>query len=179
MRRAIFPVRLLAALPPLLGTASCEEATPASPLEDTAAAGAPGAHIASAEPRVHGPGELGHARDYTLSVEATRDCAVARPFEAPPGKVKVGVLLVLEGISAREVPSNAFYASLHARDGSTYAPTLAGCEPALPALRLTLGKKARGYVTFEIPVGARAFELRYAPIIIGAGPEELRFSVTR
>jgi hypothetical protein len=93
--------------------------------------------------------------------------------------VKVGIELSVEGTSAVEVPVNPFYATLSNSSGETFANTLAGCEPGLPSVRVTAGVKARGFVTFEIPREARKLELKYAPIIIGRGAEEVRFAVAR
>jgi hypothetical protein len=159
--------------------AACREA-PSQPAPSPApSADTPGAVVLGAEARIHAPGELGHARSYTMSVEGSKDCPMERPFLPAPGSVKVGIEVVLEGTAAHEVPINPFYASLHTPDGAVRAATLAGCEPSLPSVRVTRGQKVRGYVTFELPVTTRAFELRYAPLVIGSGPEELRFALTR
>ena len=101
------------------------------------------------------------------------------PFASKRGFVKVGLEVVIEGRSALEVPVNPFYATLYNTGGDAYTSTLAGCEPGLPPVRVTTGQKARGFVTFEIPPPARKLELRYAPLIIGHGLEELRFAVAR
>jgi hypothetical protein len=85
-----------------------------------------------------------------MSVEGTKDCPLERPFAAAPGNVKVGVEVVLEGTTAREVPVNPFYASLHTADGTVRTVTLAGCEPGLHAIRIVRGQRARGFVTFEV-----------------------------
>jgi hypothetical protein len=93
--------------------------------------------------------------------------------------VKVAVDVALEGASRLEVPANPFYATLVTESGESVASTLAGCEPSLPSIRLVAGQKARGLVTFEIPKATRKFEVRYAPLVIGPGVEELRFAMTR
>lgn len=129
--------------------------------------------------RVHPTGELGRASDYTMSVESVKDCPSEGPFAPKRGNVKLGLEVLLEGTSSREVPANSFYATLEDGAGNTYASTLAGCEPPLPAVRVDNGKKARGYVTFEVPNGAQKLVLRYAPLVIGPGKEELRFAVER
>jgi hypothetical protein len=129
--------------------------------------------------RAHPQGELGRARDYTMSVEEVRNCPLDPPFSPKAGNVKVGIAVVIEGASTAEVPVNPFYASLTDESGESYSSTLAGCSPGLPSIRVTTGTKASGYVTFEIPKTSRRLELRYAPIVIGAGPEPLRFALTR
>lgn len=168
-----FPWRTLPllSLPVLLSRCAHTDPTAAP------AASAEPAPLLGLEPRAHPPGELGRAPDYTMSVEGTKECVLDGPFRARPGHVKLGVEIVIEGTSAREVPVNPFYGRLELPGGSSYPPTLAGCEPSLPAIRVTGGRKARGYVTFELPVGARRAELRYSPVVIGPGAEELRFAL--
>ena len=131
------------------------------------------------EDRVHPVGEVGQARDYTLRVESVEDCAARPPFAAKPGDVKVGVEVVIEGTSKSEVPVNPFYASLLDERGDRYSSTLAGCDPGLPSVRVVQGAAVRGFISFEVPKTARKLEMRYAPVVIGPGVEELRFAVER
>jgi hypothetical protein len=135
--------------------------------------------IVGAGERAHAEGEVAHAHDYSMSVESTKDCPLDPPFRAQRGFVKAGIEVVIEGTSNAEVPVNPFYATLEEPGGATRNVTLAGCEPAVPSVRVTRGEKVRGFLTFEIPATTRRFELRYAPLVIGAGPEVLRFSLTR
>jgi hypothetical protein len=114
-----------------------------------------------------------------MSAESVKDCLLEAPFAAKSGAVKVAIEVTLEGTSGLEVPVNPFYSTLRTASGDEYASTLAGCDPALPSIRLTKGQKARGFITFEIPKTARQLELRYAPMVIGPGVEELRFTLTR
>jgi len=137
------------------------------------------APVVGAEPRVHPLGELGRAHDYTMSAESVKDCLLEPPFAPKNGFVKVGIEVSLEGTSRLEVPVNPFYATLFGASGDSYTSTLAGCEPGLPSIRLTSGQRARGFVTFEIPKTTRKLELRYAPLVIGPGVEELWFSMIR
>lgn len=129
--------------------------------------------------RVHPPGELGQARDYSMSVDSIKDCPLEPPFAPKRGNSKVGLEISLQGTSDREVPVNVFYATLYDARGDSFSATLAGCEPALPSIRLTRGKTARGFITFEIPKSAEKLELRYAPLVIGPGTEELKFAINR
>lgn len=112
-----------------------------------------------------------------MSVETVRECQMEGPFAARRGNTKLAVEVVIEGTTTREVPSNPFYATLRDAAGNDRPSTLAGCEPALPSVRVTQGQKARGFLTFEIPKGLHQLELRYAPIVIGPGVEELKFLV--
>lgn len=127
--------------------------------------------------RVHPPGELARAPDYMMSVETVRECQMEGPFSPKRGHAKIALEVVIEGTSRREVPSNPFYASLRDASGAEHPSTLAGCEPALPTVRVTQGEKARGLVTFEIPESMHKLELRYAPLVIGPGTEELKFAI--
>jgi hypothetical protein len=129
--------------------------------------------------RVHPVGELGQARDYSMSVDSIKDCPLEPPFAPKRGNSKVGLEISLQGTSDREVPVNVFYATLHDARGDTFSATLAGCEPALPSVRLTRGKTTRGFVTFEIPKSAEKLELHYSPLVIGPGTEELKFAINR
>lgn len=139
----------------------------------------PSAEIVGAQKPVHSPGELGVARDYTMSVESVQPCAVERPFRPEPGIDKLGVEVVIEGKSEREVPVNPFYATLRDGTDETYSSTLAGCRPVLEAVRVTRGDKARGFITFDVPKSARKLEMTYNPVVIGGGREELKFDLGR
>lgn len=135
--------------------------------------------VVGLETRVHPLGELGQARDYSMSVESVKDCPMDAPFAPKRGNAKVGLEVSVQGTTDREVPVNAFYATLRDARGDSYSATLAGCEPALPAVRVTREGSAHGFITFEIPKVSDKLELRYAPLVIGPGTEELKFSVSR
>jgi hypothetical protein len=160
----------------LASAAACRRtdgsAPPETPVNDRAV-------LVGTETRVHPIGEFGQARDYTLRVESVLDCPTAPPFSAKHGDTKFGVEIAVEGTSKSEVPVNPFYATVVDEGGDTYSSTLAGCEPGLPSVRVVQGTAVHGFVTFEIPKTSRRFELRYAPLVIGAGVEELRFRVDR
>lgn len=162
----------------LLLVASCHDPREAPPPAPSIPA-ASGAALLGVDDRPHPVGELGHAHDYAMSVESAKDCPMEAPFAPKRGFVKVGLEVSIEGTSSLEVPVNPFYGTLVDAAGETYPSTLAGCEPGLPSVRLVLGQKARGFVTFEIPKAARKLELRYAPVVIGPGVETLRFAVNR
>jgi hypothetical protein len=161
-----------------LAIAGCH-AHPDAPAPERAAPSAESTLVLGAEARVHSMGELAVAADYTMSLESDKECLLDSPFAPRRGFVKVGLELSVEGTSAVEIPVNPFYATLYDSNGDAYRSTLAGCEPGLPPVRLTSGKQARGFVSFEIPGASRHLELRYTPQIIGRGPEELRFTVVR
>ena len=159
--------------------AGCERPAASTDLAAASAATASPVPLLGGEARAHAAGELAEARDYSMRVESVRDCPLEPPFSARKGFVKLGIEVTIVGRTATDVPANPFYASARDPAGEAYAPTLAGCEPALPAAIVTAGKEARGFVTFEVPKAAERLELRYAPAIIGGSGEELRFTVAR
>jgi len=115
-----------------------------------------------------------------MSVDAVRDCHVAQQAAPRRGYVRIGLDVTLEGTSGREVPANPFYASLRDASGELYAGALSGCDPALPAVRLQRGQKARGHLNFDVLKGAVTLELRYAVPVVGQPePEEVRFALRR
>jgi hypothetical protein len=72
---------------------------------------------------------------------------------------------------------NPFYATLIDAGGDEHSATLAGCTPPLRAMRVVKGEKTRGFISFEIPTTVKTMTLVYAPTVIGAGREELRFDL--
>jgi hypothetical protein len=46
-------------------------------------------------------------------------------------------------------------------------------------VRVTHGRSAQGFMTFEVPKTAQKLELRYAPVVVGSPAQELRFSIAR
>lgn len=160
----------------VLELSGCQRSTARPPV--TARSGEP-ATVLGVEPAVHSLGELAEARDYQMSIDSIDDCLVPPPFAPKPDDVKLGVDVMIAGTTTNEVPANPFYALLYDEAGGTYESTLAGCEPPLVPRLVTRGENARGFITFEVPKTARTLTMRYAPLIIGRGPEELRFSIPR
>jgi hypothetical protein len=117
--------------------------------------------------------------DFTMSVDAVRDCHVPERAAPRRGYVRVGLDVTIASTSEREVPANAYYASLRDASGEVYVGALTGCDPPLPAVRLQHGKKARGHLNFDVLKSAVAFELRYAPPVIGGPDQEVRFALRR
>lgn len=114
-----------------------------------------------------------------MSLDGTKDCPLGGGSPLRKEFEKIGVEVDLEATSDREIPANAFYATLMDPAGERYPATLSGCEPALPAIVLSHGEKAHGFITFAVPRLARKLELRYAPPVVGKPEEELRFAVAR
>jgi hypothetical protein len=122
-----------------------------------------------------GPGEMATARHYTMAFSLVKPCTVSELFRPPHGTLKLGVKVRITGTSELEVPVNPFYATAETADGASYPSTLAGCDPVLPPVRVALGKSAEGWITFDVPTDHKPLMMVYAPTLIGAGVEELRF----
>lgn len=114
-----------------------------------------------------------------MSVDSVKDCPNGELGSAKKALASMGVEVDIQGTTALEVPANAFYATARDASGDHYAATLTGCEPPLPAVRVTHGHGAHGFITFDVPKLSRTIEVRYAPPVIGVGTEELRFSIPR
>lgn len=122
-------------------------------------------------------GEMARAPHFTMVFTRTKKCTVAPPFRPPHGTMKLGVEVTISGTSKLEVPVNPFYASLETPDGTRYTSTLAGCEPVLEPVRVTDGKHVEGWITFDVPQDHKPLTMIYAPTLIGAGVEEVRFQL--
>ena len=114
-----------------------------------------------------------------MSLDGVKDCPLGAGSSARKAFAKIGVEVDLQATSNLEVPVNVFYATVMDANGDRYLATLAGCEPALPAVIITHDGSAHGFITFEVPRLSRKLELRYAPPVIGQAGEELRFSINR
>jgi hypothetical protein len=124
-------------------------------------------------------GELGRAHDYVMSVDSVKDCATDEVTSGKKPRSAMGVEVDIQGTSDLQIPANVFYATAEDANGDRYVATLTGCEPGLPALLVTRGHSAHGFITFEVPKLSRNIEVHYAPPVVGRGTEELRFSVAR
>jgi hypothetical protein len=154
--------------PPVLEDVSPAAGAPATPLTDSTQKAA----------RV-GIGQRGVAQHYAMSVSETKECVLEPHFRPSAGLVKLGVLVHIEATGGLQVPANPFYATLLDASQTRYETTLAGCQPALHAGQLTRDQKASGWISFEIPKAARGLQLTYAPLLLGAGKDELTFALDR
>jgi hypothetical protein len=151
------------------------ELTPPVPVAPTVSLGeTPGAVAV-----LPGVGDTASAADYQLTLVSVRECKVESYLQPKPENLTLGVQIAIEGTRDRDVPVSPFHARLEDADGKTYAATLAGCRPILPSVRVARGERAEGWVSFELPKGAREPKLRYEPVIIGAPAQSLRFSLGR
>ena len=128
---------------------------------------------------LHTEGEQARARDYFMTLLGVETCDVEPHFQPASGRVKLGVKVVIEGRSKNEVPVNPLLGTLEDSEHRDYRPDMAGCTPSLPAARVTSGRQARGFITFEVPENASGLVMTYAPFVLGMGSEELKFSLGR
>lgn len=140
---------------------------------------APEAEIAATRERTARAGEVARAAHFTMSFSATKECAVESHFMPREGMIKLGVEVTIQAHGSVQVPANPFYATLIDANNVVYESTLVGCEPALRASQLSDGKQASGWISFDVPAQARGLRLAYAPVLLGAGREELLFQLGR
>lgn len=101
-------------------------------------------------------------RPFSLKVLGTRYCPEdpLRPAEA--GYQRLGVELQLTARHAM-VAANPFYARLLDSRGSLYRARLNGCAPEMTPQLLRTGSSASGWMSFDIPEGAKELSLVYSP----------------
>lgn len=114
-----------------------------------------------------------------MSFASARECAVEPHFEPREGFIKLGIDVTIQAQGPVQVPVNPFYATLIDANNVVYESTLTGCQPALTARQLSDGKQASGWISFDVPAQARGLRLAYAPVLLGAGREELLFQLGR
>lgn len=127
----------------------------------------------------HLVGERAESRDYFMTLVAVRPCEVEPHFSPAPGRVKLGLEVLIEARTLREVPANPFLATLKDAQARDYQADIAGCTPTLRAERLARSHTARGFITFDIPSDATGLTMTYAPFVVGVGLEELTFALGR
>lgn len=127
----------------------------------------------------HAVGERAESRDYSMTLVRVAPCEVEPHFQPAPGRIKLGLEVLIEARSVREVPANPFLATLRDADDRDYQADLAGCTPTLRAARLAHTDQARGFITFEVPADATGLVMTYAPFVVGVGPEILTFALGR
>lgn len=127
----------------------------------------------------HAVGERAESRDYFMTLVRVATCEVEPHFRPAPGRIKLGLEVLIEARNAREVPANPFLATLRDAEDRDYKADLAGCTPTLRADRLAQHDRAHGFITFEVPADATGLIMTYAPFVVGVGPEELTFALGR
>ncbi len=124
-------------------------------------------------------GEIARTAHFAMSFTSTKECAVEPHFKPREGFITLGVEVTIQAHGAVQVPVNPFYATLIDASNVVYESTLAGCQPALVASQLSRGEQASGWISFDVPAQARGLRLAYAPVLLGAGREELLFQLSR
>lgn len=175
------PLRwLLASM--LLGPWSCQREREQPP--PPAAAAAPSTPPLETDPpspreRATRAGEVASTSHFSMSFSTSKECATEPHFEPREGFVTLGVEVTIQAPGAVQVPANPFYATLIDANNVVYESTLAGCQPALKASQLSNGQQVSGWISFDVPTQARGLRLAYAPVLLGAGREELLFQLGR
>jgi hypothetical protein len=125
-------------------------------------------------------GERAEAPDYALEVESVRECKPTYHFSKPrPENFWLGIELVVESTSDTRVWASPFHAKLVDAEGVSYRFSMVStrdCDPGLMAGELDKHQRAVGWVIFEVPQDARAFELLYNPMLTGE-PQLVRFEL--
>jgi hypothetical protein len=172
----------------LLGLAACQRkpdhaaaltAPDPSATEPRATSEPASAELPTLRERAAHAGEVATSAHYDMSFSETKECAMEAHFRPPQGFIKLGVKVSIEARDALQVPANPFYATLVDASNVVYESTLAGCQPALQARQLDNGQKATGWISFDVPATAKGLRLAYAPVLLGAGREELLFQLDR
>lgn len=126
-----------------------------------------------------GPRKPADGRPFSFEVIGTRTCTLKAEGATSPSPQLLGVEVQVTGWADAGVPANYYYARLEDEEGRQYSAQ-EGCEPLLQAAPLRPGQQARGFVSFAVPAGRRAFKLVYEPRLVQADgrTEPARFEVT-
>lgn len=114
-----------------------------------------------------------------LTVLAVENPPAPEFLPTKPGNVYLAVQARVRNVDREEAPYNPVY--FRVKDGSAfeYSATLSVKDPAFLFGTLARGQSAAGWVTFEVPAGARGFVLTYEPLVILGGYEPLRVDLGR
>jgi hypothetical protein len=132
--------------------------------------------------KTYSVGDTAKALDYSLAVDNVKECRPKYYFSKPKkGSMWLGVEMVVEATTDKQIWSNPTYAKVVDGDGLTYNYTYAttkDCDPGLRATQLNKGEKAKGWVVFEVPEKASGLKITYNPSMIGA-PQQVKFDLGR
>jgi hypothetical protein len=139
----------------------------------------PEADLPASRERAARSAEVASTAHFSMSFSTMKECPVESHFKPREGFVTLGVEVTIQALGAVQVPVNPFYATLIDANNVVYESTLAGCQPALGARQLSDGARVSGWLSFDVPAQARGLRLAYAPVLLGAGREELLFQLGR
>ncbi len=127
-------------------------------------------------------GDNAKAFDYALQVDNVKECKPKYYFSKPKkGTIWLGVEMVVESTSDKQIWSNPSHAKVIDSEGLTYNYSFAStkdCDPGLRATQLNKGEKAKGWVVFEVPEKASGLKLTYNPSLFGS-PQQVKFDLGR
>jgi hypothetical protein len=127
-------------------------------------------------------GDTAKAFDYSLAVDNVKECRPKYHFSKPKkGSIWLGVEVVVESTSDKQIWSNPSHAKIVDGEGLTYNYSFAttkDCDPGLRATQLNKAEKAKGWVVFEVPDKASGLKLTYNPSLFGT-PQQVKFDLGR
>lgn len=122
-------------------------------------------------------GQFAETSYFRMRVHEQGPCLVEDYLKPAKGLRRLGVEVTLEATGAQGVPANPFYATLETREGNRFESTLAGCRPVLEAEQLQPGQSTRGWLSFDVPESEVPAQLRYEPLVLGAGRQTVLLSL--
>lgn len=110
-------------------------------------------------------GERGVGDGFAVTVHRVLDPTPALRYLKPDsGNRWLALDVTVENTGSEEMFYSRYDATLATKDGKAYTPWLGSQEPELSVGTLQPGQSARGWINFEIPVGAELAALLYEPI---------------
>src|SRR5262245_2100746 len=111
-----------------------------------------------------GIGQRVVATGVALTVNSAARAPTSGPYQrAAAGKDYVIADVTVETVDRDSAAYNPYYFRLRDADGYEYGPTLYSGDQTLRSGELRRGERARGTVSFEVPLSATGFVLSYAP----------------
>lgn len=114
-------------------------------------------------------GDVVELDGYALCAVSVADPATPGMFyTAETGKKLVGVELILANLTGETLSVNSLYATLLDADGFSYEAELGGIDGQIATITLSVGEKARGWVSFTVPQAASPAAVKYSLEVFGS-----------
>lgn len=116
-------------------------------------------------PKVYKVGDKVKLNDQILTIVSAADYVPTAQYAPKPksGMKFYAVEAEVENIGQQPNDYNVFFFKLEDSNSYSYNTAFMGKEPAFNSGKLQPTKKARGFITFEVPVDAKGLELTYTP----------------
>lgn len=122
-----------------------------------------------AAPTSYKIGDQVKLKDSVVTILATGEFKSTTSYIKPGDGMEFRYIEVLvENVGDEPVSYNTFHYKLVDNDAYSYEPSFSGKEPTLNSGTLQAGNKARGFITFEVPVGVGGLEVVYTPNFLNA-----------